>query len=195
MAEGCQKMMVWLKDLTSSVEEPDPVVVQKLFHREEVLDTVQDEVVSFMTHLLTANVPQSIIDEGRRQLRMADEYESVSDYIASILKFHLKLRNQGHSFDQEHREDILQLHDMVDQYLALVVEGFQNRQPEVITKANSMGSEVTHLAKVLRDRHLDHLTTERTEPHINVAYMATLNSYRRVRDHAKNIAEALAGEK
>ena len=43
--------------------------------------------------------------------------------------------------------------------------------------------------------HLDALTEERMPPYINLAYTSTLNSYRRVRDHAKNIAEALAGEK
>jgi len=52
--------------------------------------------------VLSANVPHSIVSEGRRQLRMADEYESISDYITSILKFHLKLRNQGHRFDEKH---------------------------------------------------------------------------------------------
>jgi phosphate:Na+ symporter len=194
MAEGCSKMMGWLKELLGQ-DEPDPQLKKKLFHREEILDTVQDEIVAFMTNLLSGNVPHTIVAEGRRQLRMADEYESISDYITSILKFHLKLRDQGHKFDERHLADVMRLHEMVNDYLELVSQGMRNRHPEVITKANSMGAEVTHLVKKLRDEHLDALTEERMPPFINLAYTSTLNSYRRVRDHAKNIAEALAGEK
>ena len=194
MAEGCSKMMGWLKGLLGQ-DEPDPQIKKKLFHREEVLDNVQDEIVAFMTNLLSGNVPHAIVAEGRRQLRMADEYESISDYITSILKFHLKLRNQGHKLDERHLQDVMRLHEMVNDYLELVNSGMRERQPEVITKANSMGAEVTHLVKKLRDEHLEALSEERMPPYINLAYTSTLNSYRRVRDHAKNIAEALAGEK
>ncbi|MBT6157638.1 MAG: Na/Pi cotransporter family protein [Planctomycetaceae bacterium] len=194
MAEGCSKMMGWLKELIGQ-DEPDPQLRKKLFHREEVLDNVQDEIASFMTNLLSGNVPHTIVAEGRRQLRMADEYESISDYITSILKFHLKLRNQGHKLDARHLQDVMRLHEMVSAYLELVNSGMRDRQPEVITKANSMGAEVTHLVKKLRDEHLEALSEERMPPYINLAYTSTLNSYRRVRDHAKNIAEALAGEK
>ena len=194
MAKGCEKMMDWLRELSTS-KEPDPKLVQKLFHREEVLDTIQDEVVVFMTNLLSANVPYAIVSEGRRQLRMADEYESISDYITSILKSHLKLRNQGHRFDEKQLKEISELHNRVEDYLKLVNEGYEFRHPEVVTKANSMGSEITHLVKSLRDQHLEDLSEKRMEPFVNVAYTSTLNSYRRVRDHAKNVAEALAGEK
>ena len=111
------------------------------------------------------------------------------------MKFHLKLRNQGHRFDEKHLKEILELHNRVEDYLKLVNEGFLYRHPEVITKANSMGAEITHLVKSLRDNHLEDLTEKRMEPFVNIAYTSTLNSYRRVRDHAQNVAEALAGEK
>ena len=194
MGDSCQKMMIWLKELLGQ-EEPDHQMVQKLFHREEVLDTVQDEVIVFMTNLLAGNVPHRVIDEGRCQLRMADEYESVSDYITSILKFHLKLRNQGHRFDDKLRGDISLLHDMVADYLDLVTKGYEDRQPEVITKAKTLGTEITLKVKELRDNHMADLTKNRVEPYVNVAYTSTLNSYRRVRDHVLNIAEAIAGSK
>jgi len=194
MAEGCTKMMGWLKECHSS-KKPSDAIVQKLFHREEVLDRIQDEVTAFMTRLLSANVSHSIIEEGRRQIRMADEYESVSDYIRSILKFQLKLSNQGHQFDEQQRKDILELHDLVDRHLTLVNQAFEERRSEVITKANTIGDEIKHRVKHLREQHLELLSEKRVEPFINVAYNATLSSYRRVRDHSLNVAELVAGEK
>ena len=194
MGEGCEKMMGWLEEVMQQ-DEPDEELVKKLFHREEVLDTVQDEVVVFMTNLLSANVPHEVIEEGRRQLRMADEYESISDYIRTILKFHLKLREQGHRFDEKHRGDLMKLHGEVAAYLNLVVEAYRNRQWDVITKANTMASGIKHHTKKLRKEHVEWLSHEKVEPFVNVSFTSTLNSYARVRDHAMNVAEALAGEK
>jgi len=194
MADGCNKMMDWLAELATQ-EEPDSKMVKKLFHREEVLDTVQDEIVAFVSDMLAANLPHSVIDEGRRQLRMADEYESISDYIPTILKFHLKLVNQGHRFTSGMRQQLAELHVMVSDYLRMVTAGYEQREPEVITKANSVGSEINHRVRQLRDDHLQRLTDKKVEPNVNVAFTSTLNSYRRVSDHALNVAESLAGVK
>ncbi len=194
MADGCGKMMHWLKDLLAQ-EEPDEELVKKLFHREEVLDNIQDEVVHFMTHLLSASVPHDIIDEGRGHLRISDELESISDAIASILKFHLKLRNQGFKLDQEHMDRLMALHDKVNAYVDLIIDGLESKQSDVMAKANSFGSEIKHSVKESRRKHLEELSKERMEPGINLTYNSSLNAYRSIRDHLLNIAEVMSGEK
>jgi len=194
MALGCGKMMEWLKEVFSQ-EVPDQKLVDEVFHREEVLDAVQGEVVAFMAQLLSGNVPHDVTETARLQLRMADEYESISDYLASILKSHLKLANAGLRFSEEDHGKLLKLHDMVASYLALISRGYEQRNPDVISKAHSQGSTVTLYAKELRDAFLARMSDEKLDPQIVVGYTAQLNSYRRVREHALNIAEALAGEK
>ena len=194
MASGCNKMMAWLKQLATQ-DAPDHALIKKLFHREEVLDTIQDEVIAFISDLLTANLPHAITDEGRRQLRMADEYESISDHIADLLKFRLKLSGQGYCFSAEQQASLLVLHGMITEYLAIIAQAYQQRFPEVITKATSLGREIKHQVKLLHKEHLDGLSREKMEPQVNVAYMATLTSYLRVRNDALNVAEAVAGLK
>jgi phosphate:Na+ symporter len=194
MADGCGKMMHWLKELLAQ-DEPDEELVKKLFHREEVLDNIQDEIVHFMTHLLSASVPHDIIDEGRGHLRISDELESVSDAIASILKFHMKLRNQGFKLDQEHMDRLMALHDKVNAYVDLIINGLDSKQADVMAKANSFGSEIKHSVKESRRKHLEDLSKERMEPGINLTYNSSLNAYRSIRDHLLNVAEVMSGEK
>ncbi|MEE2990287.1 MAG: Na/Pi cotransporter family protein [Planctomycetota bacterium] len=116
MADGCQKMMGWLKKSIDE-EDPDPKRVEQLFQLEEDLDTIQDEFVNFMTSLLSGNVPHRVILEGRQQLRMADEYESISDCLVSIQKFQLRLGKQGHYFGEKQRTALNSLHDAVARHL------------------------------------------------------------------------------
>jgi phosphate:Na+ symporter len=194
MGDGCEKMMVWLKELTPQ-DPMDKKLAETLFHREEVLDSVQDEVVLFMTNLLAGHAPHKIIEEGRCQLRMADEYESISDYVASILRFHVRLNEQGHQIDERHRKELLELHDEVDAFLQFVTRGYRVRQPEPTTKVHTKADEIKYRIRRLRQEHIEFLSEEKSDPFKSVAYTAMLNSYQRVRDHALNIGEAVAGEK
>ena len=194
MAHGCKEMTDWMKDLLTQ-EIADEKTVQKAFHREEILDTIQDEVVAFMAHLLAGNVPLDVTEEARRQLRMADEYESVSDYLIAVLKSHLKLQQGGLRFPETDAEDMLGLHEMVADYLVMINEGLERRQVDVITAAKSQGEAITRRSKELRGRFLSRMSEQKLEPQVIVAFNAQLNAYRRVREHLLNVAEAIAGEK
>jgi phosphate:Na+ symporter len=195
MADGCNKMMRWLADLSAQDGEPDRKLTQRLFHREEVLDTIQDEILAFLSDLLAGHLPHDVIGEGRRQLRMADEFESISDYIASILKFQIRLHDQGFALTDAMRQMQKRLHDVVASYMHMITEACEQRNAAIVTKANTMRGEIKHLVRTLRNEHLQLMTDEKVPPFVNVAFTSTLNSYVRVSDHALNVAEALAGAK
>jgi phosphate:Na+ symporter len=194
MADGCLKMAGWLRTLREQ-DLPDEELVERLQRRERILDAVQDEVAMFITNLLSGNVPHSIAEEARRQLRMADEYESVSDYVANLLKFDLKLRKNGQRFTEKQRQDLLQLHDAVAAYLQTVNEANRQGDRNILGRLQPARREIRGLVKRLRREHLDDLSSGAIPPQVSVAFMASLNAYSRVRDHSQNIAEAVSGEK
>ena len=193
MADGCKKMMGWLKQSVGE-DEPDPERVQQLFQQEENLDTMQEEFVRFMTNLLAGNVPHRVIEEGRQQLRMADEYESISDCLASIQKFQLRLGKQGHGFNKNQRTDLCSLHDLVAEYLDLVFTAYEERQTEVTPAATSLAKAIPARVKELRNSHISDLSQNKMEPFVNLAFTSSLAAYRAVRDHAVNIMEAMTEE-
>ena len=191
MATGCQKMMGWLKQSVAE-DDPDPKRVEQLFQLEEDLDTMQDEFVNFMTNLLAGNVPHRVIEEGRQQLRMADEYESISDCLASVQKFQLRLGEQGHRFNQQQRTALGELHDSVTEFLDLVCDAYEQRLTEVLPAATSLAAEITERVKSLRNSHINDLSQGRMEPYVNLAFTSSLGAYRAVRDHVVNITEAMS---
>tara|TARA_E500000305_G_scaffold111420_4_gene123876 strand:- start:295958 stop:297622 length:1665 start_codon:yes stop_codon:yes gene_type:complete len=178
-----------------SQKTPDPQDVEKLFQHEEALDQMQDEITSYITHLLAMDLTQDVISKGRCQLRMADEYESISDYLQRIAKFRLKLNKQGRVFDDPHNNSLLDLLTMVEKQLNHVTTAYQHSHTDVVSATIRSGTEIKHKVKTLQREHLDYLSAEKVDPYINVSYTSTLNALRRVRDHVINLAEALAGEK
>lgn len=194
MGDGCVKMMDWLKTLYAQ-DDRDRSLAERLHHRERILDSVHDELSVFITSLLSGNVPHAAAEEARRQLRMADEYESVSDYLANLDKFDRKLRDVELRFTLEQRKDLLELHELLEQYLETVNDSLKHRDADVITKLEATGKRIRDLLKALRRKHLDDLSSGNIRPQVSVAYLAALNAYARVRDHSQNIAEAVSGEK
>ncbi|MGM0577649.1 MAG: Na/Pi cotransporter family protein [Myxococcota bacterium] len=194
MASSVDKMMAWLARLTLDGEH-DERLERKTFHREEVLDDIQQEILAFLGSVLGGNAPHSVTEEARDQLRIAEEYESLSDAIITILKAHLKLRRQDLEFSEEQLRQIAALHEKVAEYVHLVRQGLIERDRDTVRRLGSRGPAIKHLAKGLRDEHLAALAETRIDPQISMAYTNVLASYRRVRNHAQNVAEALSGGK
>jgi phosphate:Na+ symporter len=194
MGNHTQKMFGFLREIVTS-KTPDEKLVKKLFHREEVLDIVQKEVTEYLGNMLSGNVPHDVVERGREQLRMADEYESISDYLANILKLHIKMQKENMVFSDQGNSELLSLHDQVADYVQMITACVKAERPEIVSKARTQGDSITFAIKEMRTKHLERVSERATTPLHSLIYTDILNAYRRVKDHAQNIAEALAGEK
>ena len=194
MGDGCEKMLGWLAELRDQ-DDPDKELANRLQQRETVLDSIQDEVSEYITNFLSGNIPHAIADEARLQLRMADEYESVSDYIVRLDVFDRKLRRDGHRFTADHRKDLGSLNGHVAEHLASINEALNQKNRNVLVKTSPVAKRIKSEIKQLRRKHLDELSAGSLAPTISVAYLASLNAYSRVLDHTVNIAESISGEK
>lgn len=194
MANGLNEMMNLLKDsiiLTNRNED----VEKKIFHREQVYDEIQKEIVEFISKIMTGNLPHSTTIESRNQLRMADEYESISDYIVDILKLTIKMKNEKLVFSDPGKKEILELHDSVSDYFLMITEATKTKNTDILNKALSMADFIRHKIKDIKSNHLTRLAAEETTFLMSLIYMDIVSAYRKLKDHILNVAEVLAGEK
>lgn len=194
MGSGCEKMLTWLVELREQ-DDPDKDLANRLKRREQVLDSIQDEIAVFITNLLSGNVPHKVADEARRHLFMADEFESISDYIVDLDEFDRKLRRDGHRFTPEQRSGLNSLNAELLAHLATVNVALKQGNQNVHTETNPTAKRIRSHIKQLRRQHLDDLSTGTIPPLVNVALLASLNAYVRVLDHTQNIVESIPGEK
>lgn len=190
MGDGCEKMLSWLSQLRDQ-DELDPQLEERLKHREQVFDSVQDEVSAFVTDLLAKALPHTVAEEARRQLTMADEYESISDHFVGLDKFDRKLRKDGFRFSEQQRLKLHELNDLVLEYLRAVNLSVANNNQNVLRDTDTLSKKIKNMIKQLRKQHLDELSDGVMAPQVSVAYLATLNAYARVRDHLESIAESI----
>ncbi|OQA03303.1 MAG: Na+/Pi-cotransporter [Planctomycetes bacterium ADurb.Bin401] len=166
-----------------------------IFKQERELDVIQKEIVEFVGHMMTGIIPRDVAERARWQIRIADEFESISDYITNILKFHLKLRDEQQQITEEGRKAILDLHETTSEYIGTINEAVINSNTDMLIEAEGRGKFITSLMKKYRGEHIERVEQGKASPIKSLIFTDMLNSYRRIKDHGLNIAEILAGEK
>ena len=186
-----------LNDLRAIMSDRDDTEnkIKNIFLEEENLDNIQKEITTFLMDTISGEVPHDLVQEAHSQLRMADEYESMSDYITNILKLKLKLQNDNISLLSDDKINILSLHDKINSYFNLVHTAILERNPEIMSEVTAEGQAIVYQFREVRAKHLQNISDTKSDPLLSVTYMNMLNSYRRIKDHVENVAEALAGEK
>ncbi|MCD4830348.1 MAG: Na/Pi cotransporter family protein [Anaerohalosphaeraceae bacterium] len=193
MGKTVNEMMQMLKELFSS-KEADSKKQEVLFSKEREADVVQKEIMEFLSNIMTGNISHELAEEGRNQLRIADEYESISDYVVTILKLKLKMYDAGQGLSKEGVSAILELHDKVAGYITMINNAVENND-NILAEAEAQGKGITSLMKRCRSEHLERVGSGEVTPLKSLSYTDMLNAYRRIKDHGLNIAEVLAGEK
>ena len=193
MAESVESMMQQTRDCFTGKGSSD--LESKIFHREEILDNVQKEIFLFLSNMVSGQVPHNITGQANKQMRMADEYETLSDYIVSVLKGLKKMEQNGLALDEPALDKLLTLHDRTAAYITRVNRYMKEESADILSWATTEGIAIGKLMKELRAKHLERLQKEEVSPYFSLAYTDILNFYRRMKDHALNIAEVVAGEK
>jgi phosphate:Na+ symporter len=194
MGKSIEGMLEQLASVLES-ETIDDAIEAKIFKREEILDNVQKEIVIFLGELISGQVPHNVMETGRRQMRMADEYESVSDYATSVLKGIRKLRDNGLVLAPEGIQEFIDLNQRVLEYVKNVNITVHDEDVRAATELVSSSGEITRTMKKYRQLHLTRLAENKVSALSSLVYTDILNHYRRIKDHTLNIAEVVAGEK
>ena len=197
------KMAQMARDMTQSFkrmlsnDEPGRDLAKDIFRKENDLDMIQKEIVEFIGDMMAGNITHEVMQDASAHLRMADELESISDYVQGLLKLRLKMRNTRLQFSKGGLKDLIDLHESVEEYINLINEGIsrEDSSPDYFSEMRTKGLAITNLMKECRDRHLARVGDGVVSPLMSLIYTDMLTAYRRIKDHAFNIAEVLAGEK
>ncbi|MEG1552079.1 MAG: Na/Pi cotransporter family protein [Kiritimatiellia bacterium] len=197
MSHRCEVILDDFRKVLTS--EADAETEQVIFHTEEELDVLQHEVSSFLGIIMTTNLPSDVANRARMLLRVADEYESVSDEAAALLKQFIRMRKSGMKLSERGRIDILSLHDLCRDFARMVGEAFRQGKTHAIDllahmhpDAVGISARVKEIRKAQMTRMTDHDPT--IDPLCVVVVLDVLNIYRRLKEDCLNIGEAMLEE-
>ncbi|MEO2040234.1 MAG: hypothetical protein ABGW79_00075, partial [Pirellulales bacterium] len=158
------------------------------------LDTIQEEISSFMTKLFTSALPHDAADEIRRQLRIAHEYESVSDCIDNLERLEEKMRQTEDWQPSKFHQGITGLSENTKSVLAGINTALRTNDKEFLKEFASVKDRVQIQVKQIRSKQLEQLSNAGVSPGTSSVILSILNGYTHLFCHFENIVEALSGE-
>ena len=192
MFNDCVLMLKDLKKLKDS-DFDDESCVANIFEIEDRLDSVQDDTIDFVTQVVGRTQDIDVSQEGRVQVRLAEELEELGDYFVAIVKSNLKIK----------REDNLEIPDRISKLLDLnfnlVFDSMEwlysaycgRKEPALAAEMEKRREEYVRKIKDFRQEHIETMFTEKLDPKVIVATDYQVTAWRRIYGHLLNIAEAM----
>ena len=173
---------------------PDSRLSSQLREYEISLDTIQEEITTFMTKLVASALPHDVADEIYRQLRIAHEYESISDNIENLERLDGKMKQYGANGSSKFHKCITELSDCTQLVLKEINTALRTKDQDALKEFASVRERVRSQIKALRSNKFDELTNVGVPPAATAVVLSILNSYVHLFSHFENIVETLSGE-
>ncbi len=188
-------MILNVRDVLNNDLDKNSVEVKEMFEIEDNLDLVQKEISDLVTEVLTQDLSYELTLRAKNQLAYADEFESISDYFTVLTKLYLKLKNNEMTLDKAEREDLLKLHNQVEEYFNFVTTAIDTGNDDIVIEAVKRRGDVTFAFKSIREAHLNRLKEKKKDVFYSTTYIDMLTTYRRIKTHIYHVCEVMVGEK
>jgi len=175
-------------------KDNDKKLYDRINHLEDITDNIEEEMIGFITVLLTGSVTQEQSTRAYGMMRMADELESIADALQSISIYRNRLFKNGEDLSEEAWQDLLRFYDEVYAYFDRLTDARRRRidVPDVkllIKEARALKKS----AKEKRNRHLDRLRTGSCHVVTAQTFSDMFMSLQHIKNHSVNYIEAFAG--
>ncbi|EDM29541.1 hypothetical protein LNTAR_17363 [Lentisphaera araneosa HTCC2155] len=167
---------------------------RNIFRTEDILDKVQTEVTDFLTDVMSQALNTDESEEAKKQLLLADEYESISDYIMTIVKHFKRLEDNNLEFNDKQKSEILELHELITTFYKKIQNPDKNDQA-IHSEASVRSEEITAEIRKYRSNHWERLSDKRMDPLLSTTFTDVINSYRKIKTLILHVAETRAGIK
>ena len=158
---------------------------------ERLLDEAQREIMGFVSHITAIKSSQAIATEARRQIRCADEFESVSDYIMRLAKSRDRIFKMGKQLSDEGKREVAALHAYATDYATTVVQMLRERNTTLIPRCRELNKDMLQSCKQAHTQLLQRLVDEKVSAAKSIIYSDILVEFRRLKDHLQNIVDTM----
>jgi len=193
MGASCEQMLRLLPDLQNQRPATHQCADQLKSH-EITLDSIQEEIAVFLTHLFSSALPHDVADEARRQLRIAHEYESVSDCIDKLNRLIQRLRERHFDFSTDLEQAMRDVSNGTQSVLVQINTALQQRDEGAIASITAINDRVHSQIRQLRRKYLESIANEGTPPAVNAIVLSVLAVHASILNHFENIVESLSGD-
>ena len=155
-------------------------------------------VSTIIVQVRSARLPVSVAEYARALLRIADEYESLSDEFPVIVKAYRRVKSGDAPWPVDSRAAVLGILKDLDAFQLRVLAAFmagKHLRESVLAELSVTSKGLRRAIRAARESQLQRIGDAESAPLVALATLDIFNALDRARSCLINIAETLAGGK
>ncbi len=183
-------MLIKMKELTDDFfKTNDANALSKIHDLERRADKVQKEITEFLCQVLSKRMSSDQTVKVQALIRLADELESIADYFEKIALYRAKYKN-SFEIDSESMKEYEEFKEKVWAFYLTAINGLDEGPFDSMDFILRKSEELRILADQMRDKHLNRISSGEVKADIALTYSDIVVSFRKIRAHAMNVAQA-----
>lgn len=162
--------------------------IAKIHSYEVICDNIQREITVFVLKLLERPLSSAESADAASLIKIADELESISDYLANMANYSKRLPLEV-LLDEDAGADFFDFYNKVRSYYSEIGQTFVDDKMMNVEKVLTESEKLRKEANNIRSRHIERVGEGHYEPMTALTYSDLIVSLRKIRSHSQNFAE------
>ncbi len=188
MSDIVTRMFEKAKAYTLS-ETHDPSLLAKVLEYEKIVDTIHKEITVFLCYLMERELTHSQSEETQAMIKIADELESIADYIERLTLYQSK-NTEERILVGATKDEFLTFLKEVEEFYHLTCRGLLDHDHLDLKKIEARSNELQLKADDMREKHISRVSKGETKPTNAITYSDMVVALRKVRAHSFFMAKA-----
>lgn len=179
-------------DVTRSIFETpnnDDEAIKKIKRYEQITDNIEREVTVYMCQVMEKRLSPDQSAQAQSIVRVADELESLGDYLEKLVMSTVRLKNEG-ALKGALKEEFSLLLKEVETYFEAVSSCINEPSNLEELSIYKTSDEIKAKIDEIREGHVERISKKEYSPLTALTYSDMVVSLRKIRSHTLNIAQA-----
>jgi phosphate:Na+ symporter len=164
----------------------------KIFSNEDTLDYLENEVVRYLSNIITAaSMTEASSSRIAALMHAANDIERIGDYCSNVCDNALQMKDAGLVFSEAALSDLDNAFGVVEQMVKDSIEALRNTDLVIARRIMLTEDQMDKLEEKLRDSHIERLNNGTCNPQSTVIFLELIHTVERISDHCRNIAEVV----
>ena len=160
---------------------------------EDVTDTLQYEITSYLAALSTKEISDEMSAELPVLLHTINDLERIGDHAVNIVEIAERKMEERLSFSDPARDEAEQLRKEAEQMFDYIIAAFENTDIEVAKSALVNEDNLNKMQIDFRRSHVQRMTDGMCSAEAGLIFIDLVDNVEKVGDHLINIAQAVIG--
>ncbi|MBQ0101526.1 MAG: Na/Pi cotransporter family protein, partial [Firmicutes bacterium] len=177
-----------LKEAVETLDKYDSEVIERIDKAENLVDTYEDKLGSFLVKLSEQNLTQADNREVCMLLQLIGDYERISDHAKNIAESSTELHDKKIEFTPMAKKELATIIGAVTEILDMSFDSYTKNDASLALNVEPLEEVVDDLKDTIKANHITRLSRGECTIELGFILSDLLTDLERVSDHCSNVA-------